>query len=133
MAGTVGDAAPFSLTLGGTGKLVQGKMLHAVAAETATGSGTVVAFTPPTATQSLYASFHVHSVTGAGTITFVVETDDAVGMSTPVTRITSNGFTAVGHQFASLAGALTSETHLRVKWTISGFTSVTFSSAFGVA
>jgi len=132
VVGTVGDAAKFMLNLAGTGRLIQGQLLAPVAAQTSTGTGTVLAFTTPTATQALHAAFHVHSVTGAGTITFVVATDDSVGFGTPVTRITSNGFTAVGSQFSSLAGALAGETHIRVGWTITGFTSVLFSVAAGV-
>lgn len=132
LSGAVGDAAKFTLGLVGTSRLVQGQLLAPVAAQTSTGNGTVLAFTTPTASQSLHAAFHVHSVTGTGTITFVVATDDAVGFTTPVTRITSSAFAAVGHQFASLAGALAGETHIRLGWTISGFSSVTFSAAAGV-
>lgn len=132
MGGAVGEAAKFTMSTSGTGRLVQGQMLAPVAAQTTTGNGDVLAFTAPTATQSLHAAFHVHSVSGSGTITFVVATDNAVGFTTPVTRITSSAFAAVGHQFASLAGALAGETHIRLGWTISGFTSVTFSAAAGV-
>ena len=133
LSGSVGDVAGFGVNMAGTNRLVRGQMLHPVTARTATGTGDVAAFTTPTATQSLHAAFHVHSVTGTGTITFVIATDNAVGFSTPVTRITSSAFAAVGHQFSSLAGALAGETHIRASWTISGFTSVTFSIAAGVA
>jgi hypothetical protein len=132
LAGDVGQPATFTHAAVGTSRVVRGIMLHPVAARTATGNGTIVALGGPTAEQALHASFHVHSVTGSGTITFVVATDDAIGFASPVTRITSQGFTAVGHQFASVAGAFAGETHARVQWTISGFSSVTFSVAAGV-
>jgi hypothetical protein len=132
LAGDVGQPATFTHAAVGTSRVVRGIMLHPVAARTATGNGTVTALAGPTATQALHASFHVHSVTGSGTITFVVATDDTVGFASPVTRITSQGFTAVGHQFASVAGAFAGETHVRVQWTISGFSSCTFSVAAGV-
>ena len=132
LSGAVGEAAGFAVNMTGNNRLVRGQMLHPSAARTATGNGTATAFTTPLATQSLHAAFHVHSVTGSGTITFTVQTDDNSGMTTPVTRITSTGFTAVGHEFKSLAGALAGETHIRVVYTISGFTSVTFSVAAGV-
>lgn len=132
LAGSVGDVAAFSLGMTGTNRLVRGQMLHPVAAQTATGAGTIAAFTTPTATQSLHAAFHVHAVAGTGTIEFTVQTDDDVGFAGPVTRITSAAFAAVGHEFKSLAGALAGETHIRVGWTIAGFTSVTFSVAAGV-
>jgi hypothetical protein len=132
LSGQVGDVAAFSLGMAGTNRLVRGKMLHPVQARTATGNGDITTFTAPTATQSLHAGFHVHSVTGSGSIVFTVQTDDAVGFASPTTRITSKTFTAVGHEFKSLAGALAGETHIRLGWTITGFTSVTFSAAAGV-
>jgi hypothetical protein len=132
LQGAVGDVAGFTLDAAGTNRLVRGAMLHPVLARTSTGNGTAVAFTPPTATQSLHAAFHVHSVTGTGTITFTVQTDDASGFPSATTRITSAAFATAGHEFKSLAGALTGETHIRVSWTIAGFTSVTFSVAAGV-
>ena len=132
LSGTVGEAAGFAMNMAGTARLVRGSILHLPTAETVTGSGTAVAFTTPTATQSLHASFHVHSVTGAGTITFTIQTDNAVGFPSTTTRITSSAFAAIGHEFKSLAGALAGETHIRVGWTIAGFTSVTFSVAAGV-
>ena len=131
--GAVGDEARFELGWASTGPLVRGKVLHPEAARTATGNGTTTTFTAPTASQALYASFHVLSVSGAGTITFTVQTDDNSGMTTPTTRITSSAFAAVGGGFGSLAGSLAGETHIRVAYTIAGFTSVTFVVAAGVA
>jgi hypothetical protein len=132
LEGAVGDLASFQMALNGTGALVRGVMLHPAAARTSSSTGTAVAFTAPTATQALYAAFHVHSVTGTGTVTLTVQTDDNSGFTSSSTRITSSAFSAIGHQFSSLAGALTGETHVRLGWTISGFTSVTFSAAVGV-
>lgn len=132
LTGAVGEMGTFSFGWSGSAQVVRGQMLHPSAARTATGSGTTTTFTAPTATQSLYAAFHVLSVTGTGTITFTIQTDDNSGMTTPTTRITSSAFAAVGHQMSSLAGALTGETHIRVGYTISGFTSVTFAVAAGV-
>ena len=126
LKGSVGEAAGFAADWTGDGRTVRGQVIHPAAARTATGNGTATTFTAPTATQSLWAAFHVLSVTGTGTITFNVQTDDNAGMTTPTTRITSSAFAGIGGQFSSLAGALTGETHTRVTWTISGFTSVTF-------
>lgn len=130
--GAVGEAGPFSVGWAGTSRLIRGQLLHPSAARTATGNGTTTTFTPPTATQAIHAAFHVHSVTGTGTITFTVQTDDNSGMTTPTTRLTSTAFAAVGGEIKSATGALTGETHIRVVYTISGFTSVTFSVAAGV-
>lgn len=132
LTGAVGDLAGFSLGWAGTGQTVRGSRLHPLAARTATGNSTALAFTAPTATQSLYAAWHVTSVTGTGTITFAVQTDDNVGFTTPVARITSPAIAAVGGGTGSLAGALTGETFIRVAYTIVGFTSVTFAVSAGV-
>jgi hypothetical protein len=132
LTGDVGQPGTFSFGFSGDGPLVRGVYLHPQAARTSTGNGTAVALAGPTATQRLYANFHVLSVTGTGTITFTVATDDAVGMASPTTRITSTAFAAVGHEQRSVAGAFASETHARVTWTISGFTSCTFVVAAGV-
>lgn len=133
LTGAVGTVAGFTYTWGGTGRLVQGQMLHPVAARTATGNGTAAAFTAPTATQTLYAGFHVLEVSGSGSIIFKIQTDDNSGFTSATDRITSATFTGVGAGAGSLAGALTGETHVRAKWTISGFTSVTFAVVAGVA
>lgn len=132
LSGEVGELARLELGWRGDSQLVRGQVLHPEAARTATGNGTATAFTTPTATQTLYANFHVLSVTGAGTITFTIQTDDNSGMTTPTTRITSSAFAAVGAQRSTLAGALSGESHIRTTWTIAGFTSVTFVVAAGV-
>jgi len=133
LSGTVGEVAAFTLNTAGVSRLVRGVMLHPVLARTATGTGTAVAFTTPLATQGLYASFHVHSVTGTGTVVLNVQTDDNAGFTTGISRITSSSFTAPGHELKSVVGALVGETHIRASWTITGFTSVTFSIAAGVS
>lgn len=133
LAGAVGDVAGFTLNWAGTGQLARGQILHPLAARTATGNGTVTTFTTPAAGQFLCASFHVTSVTGSGSITFSLATDDAVGFASPTTRLTSAAMTAVGGQFVSVAGPFAGETHIRPTWTISGFTSVSFVIAAGLS
>lgn len=134
LSGQVGQAAAFSAGWTGDNRAARGVVLHPLAARTATGNGTTVAFANPSATQGLAASFHVTSVSGSGSVVFRVQTDDSSGMSSPALRITSQSFTAVGAQFSRLApGTYSSETHARVTWTISGFTSVTFFVAVGIS
>lgn len=132
LAGSVGEVAAFSMSGTGINRLVRGVMLHPVSTETATDDGDAVAFTPPVAGQSLHAAFHVHEVEGTGSIQFEIETDDGSGFASATSRITSASFTEAGHEFKSLAGALTGETHVRVVWTITDFDSVKFSVAAGV-
>ena len=134
ISGAVGDAAAFTFDWAGNGRLVRGQVLHPIAARTVTGSGTAATFTTPVAGQGIWASFHVTSVTGTGTITFTIQTDDNSGFSSSTTRLTATAMAAVGGQFATSAtGALAGETHIRVGYAISGFTSVTFFAAAGVA
>lgn len=133
LSGSVGDPAGFSFGWAGDGRLVRAQVLHPLAARTATGSGTAATFTTPITGQSIWATFHVTAVSGAGTITFTVQTDDNVGFSSATTRLTSTAMSAVGGQLASVAGPFAGETHIRVSYTIAGFTSVTFLAAAGVS
>lgn len=131
--GAAGDVAGFDLNLTGTSRLVRGVVAAPYASRVATGNGTATALAGPSASQSLYAAFHLHSVTGTpGSVQFVVQTDDNSGMTTPTTRITSTAFTAAGSQFASVAGAFASETHVRVNHTLTTFTAAVFSVVVGV-
>lgn len=132
LAGAVGDPATFNLGWQSTAPIVRGIRLHPSAARTASGNSTATAFTAPTATQTLYAQWHLLAASGTGSIVFNIQTDDNAGMTTPTTRITSPSVTAVGGGSGSLAGALTGETHLRVAYTITGFTSCTFVVSAGV-
>lgn len=134
ISGAVGEVAGFTFDWAGDGRLVRGQVLHPLAARTATGSGTAATFTTPVAGQGIWASFHVLAVSGTGTITFTIQTDDNSGFTSATTRLTATAMSAVGGQFATAAtGALAGETHIRVGYTIAGFTSVTFFAAAGVA
>jgi hypothetical protein len=88
-------------------------------------SGSAVAMAGPSASQSLYVALHVTATTGGGTWTVLVESDNDVGMATPTTRLTFATFTAQGWQFESVAGSFSSETHLRVSWSVTGGTAPT--------
>lgn len=131
--GPIGEESSMAIDWAGDGRLCRGVILHPSAARTATGSGTAVALTGPTALQSIFANFHVTSVSGAGTITFTIETDTASNFPSTTTRITSSAFAAIGaEQKSAVPGAINTETHFRVGWAIAGFTSVTFEVAAAV-
>ena len=132
LTGSVGDPAQFNLSWKSATPVVRGLRLHPSAARTASGNGSAVAFTAPTATQTLYAQWHLLAVSGTGSVVFTIQTDDNAGFTTPTTRITSSSLTAVGAGAGTLAGALTGETHIRVAYTITGFTSATFNVSAGV-
>jgi hypothetical protein len=123
LTGQVGDAAGFQFDWVGDGRIVRGQNLHPSAARTATGNGTATTFTTPATGQSLWATFHVFTVSGTTpSVTFTVQTDDNAGFTTPTTRITSNAFTTTGAQYTSAAGPMATETHIRVVYTITGTT-----------
>lgn len=133
LAGSVGDIAEMGLTWGGVTRVVRAQVLHPLAARTVTGNGSAVAFTTPATGQSIYAAFHVTAVSGSGSITFTIQTDDNAGFTSATTRYTSSALTAARTaEFGSVAGPFAGETHIRVGYTISGFTSVTFQVAAGV-
>lgn len=133
LGGAVGDVAASGYDWSGVGRVVRAQVIHPLAARTTSGTGTAVTFTTPITGQSIWAAFHVTAVSGAGTITFTIQTDDNAGFTTPTTRYTSAALAAVRTaEFGSAAGPFAGETHIRVGWTISGFTSVTFHVAAGV-
>ena len=132
MSGAKGEMAGFEKTLAYDTAISQGKVAHALAARTSTGTGTAVALTGPSATQRLYAGLHVTAYSGLTNVVFKIQSDDSSGMSSATDRITFSTVTGTTSEWSSVAGSLSSETHWRVKWTVTGSGSVSFFCAFGV-
>lgn len=132
LTGKVGDLLSFSSSAVGDAPLIRGQLGNSVA-RTATGTGTGLQLTAPTATQRVWASLHVVSVTGTGSITVSVQGATANTFASPTTVATFTAATAIGGQLAKGTIGVTSNTWYRLSWTISGFTSVTFYGAIGVA
>lgn len=130
--GSKGDVGSFDLSVDYDTIITAGKVLHPAAARTATGTGTAVAQAGPTAAQKLYAGLHVTAFSGLTSLVVTVESDDNSGFTSATTRITFATATGVTSEFASIVGSFVSETHHRVKYTIVGTGSVTFSAAIGV-
>ncbi len=107
--GKIGEITPFSISSMGTDSqgLVQGQLGKAKGNVSATGAlGSGCNLGAVSATQFLYASFHVF--TAATTITVVVESDDNSGFTTPVTQMTIGPLTTTGGVWATrVAGAIT--------------------------
>jgi hypothetical protein len=135
--GQVGDVAPWSGKVTGSGKLARGQIAHPYGtARTSTGTGTSIQLGAVAAGQRLYASLHVLSVAGTGTptITARVESDNATGFPSAATQLTFAAATAVGGQFLSTSGSAITDDWWRVAWTISGTSpSFLFAMAFGIA
>ncbi|MFB7866997.1 hypothetical protein [Streptomyces sp. NPDC056069] len=118
----VGEVAPWT----GTGKsswpLVRGQIGHPPGtARTATGSGTALQLGAVAAGKRLYAGLHILSAAGTTpSLTVTVESDDAVGMATPTTRLSFSAAAAAGGQILRTDGSAITDTYYRVAWTISG-------------
>jgi hypothetical protein len=130
--GPKGDMGKFELGFGYDTIFTQGLVGHPLAARTTTGTGTAVAKTGPTATQKLYAALHVTAYSGITNAVIKVQSDDNVAFPSATDRITFATVTGLTNEFASVAGAFNTETHLRVSWTITGVGSVSFAVSFAV-
>jgi hypothetical protein len=122
LGGSVGDVAPWTLELAGSYPLVRGSALHPPGtARTATGTGTAVQIGALSATQALYVTLHVLSVSGSSspTITVKIQSDDNSGFSSATDRTTFTAATAVGGQTAKISGAVTDD-YWRAQWTVTG-------------
>jgi hypothetical protein len=128
--GAVGDVAGFSMGLDSDTAMVDGMVLHPLAARTSTGTGTITAMTGPTATQYLYAGLHVGAVTGTSpTLDVIIQSAALVGFGSPTTRVTfaqATGSSSYTSQWATpVAGAIT-DGFWRVSYTIGGSSTPTF-------
>ena len=132
LGGTVGEAAKSSLGLTYDTVLLRGAVAHPSAARTATGNGTAFALTGPTSTQKLYCAIHVFAYSGITSLTVKVQSDDGVGMASPIDRLTMTANTAIGSEFKSIVGGWQTETHHRIVYTIAGTGSVTFAAYVAV-
>lgn len=135
LGGAVGEAG--KITASGTANtdVVRGTILMPTSsAVSATGTGTGRQLGALSATQALYASLHVVSISGSGTptLTATIQSDDNAGFTSPTSQISFSAATAVGAQWGSKAGAVT-DTYWRVSYTISGTSpSFTFVVAAGI-
>lgn len=119
--GSVGEVFPFSVEAQGAERLVRG-IVAETGVKTATVTGTARNLGAVTASQKLYAAMHVIAASGTTpTLGVTIESDDASGFASPVTRITFAQATAIGAQWKEVAGAIT-DTWYRPVITIAGTT-----------
>lgn len=121
LLGAHGEIAPISGSALGQSRAFRGTQLHlSDSAVTGTGTGTAFNVGAVSSTQRLYATLHVVSASGiTPTLDVTIESDDAEGFPSAVTRLTFTQATGKTHQFASVAGPIT-DTWFRVKHTIGG-------------
>jgi hypothetical protein len=131
---SVGEMFAFNVSAEAAGApLVRGTIMHN-AARTATGNGTARQLGAVAVGQKLYAALHVVAVSGtAPTLDVTVESDDASGFASGITRGTFTQATAIGAQWLTpVAGAITDD-WWRVGYTIGGTTpSFTFIVIVGI-
>lgn len=119
---SVGEMFAFGLAAVGNKMVAATIMTDASAAKTATGNGTARNLGAVSATQKIYAALHVIAASGTTpTLNMTVESDDAQGFASPVTRLTFTQATAKTAEWKEAAGAIT-DTWWRAKWTIGGTT-----------
>lgn len=125
----IGQLLRRNISFQGTGQSFAGSLLLPKAARTAGSSGTGAQLGAVSATQRVYGSLHVLSVTGGNVVATVVS-DDNAGFTSPTTRITFATATAAGGQTVSAAGAIADD-YWRVTWTQTA-TTATFAVLVGI-
>jgi hypothetical protein len=132
LGGGVGELATTSFATKASDPPIIGVVGAPLASRTTAGlTGTAIAMTGPTAAQSMYACLHVTAAAGTNLVV-KVQSDDAIGFPSPTDRITFSTMSAVGSQWSSVVGNLSTETHWRILCTITSGT-FTFLAGFGVA
>ncbi len=138
LGGSVGDIAPWSAVFAGAWPVARGVFAHPPGtARTATGTGTAIQLGAVGASQYIYATLHVLSISGTSTptITVKIQSDDNSGFSSATDRITFTSVTdviGISGYISRLAGAVTDD-YWRAQWTISGTDpSFTFVVGFGI-
>lgn len=132
--GQVGEVYAFSNSNQPTGVVTRGQIM-ATGTKTTTANGVARQLGAVAASQRIRVSLHVLAVAGtAPTLDVVVESDDASGMASPITRLTFPQQTAIGGQILTAAGPITDD-WWRARWTIGGTggPSFTFVVAIGIA
>jgi hypothetical protein len=134
-SGQVGDLYAFnaSATASGHQPLVRGRLEHASAARTTSGTSTGSQLGALSATQRIYCALHVIAASGTTpTLDVVLQSDDNSGFTSATSRIAMTQATATTYELKSLAGAVTDD-YWRLSYTIGGTTpSFTFVVVIGI-
>lgn len=131
LSGEVGQLVGFEFSaMSANAPLVRGRTLG-WGAKTTSGNGTGALYTAVGATQRVYGVLHVTDYATLTNIVVEIESDDNVGFTTPVTRLTFATMTAIGADWQEAAGPIT-DTYWRAKWTVSGSGSASIWTMFGI-
>jgi len=129
----VGDDSVFdtSLVASTPAGVVRGRLLEAKATTSGNDDGTGYQLGAVSATESIYAALHVFSVTGGGTLTVTLYSDDNDTFSSATSRHAFTAATDLTSEWATVAGAITDD-YWRVSWTLDTGTA-TFAVVAGIA
>lgn len=131
--GPIGELAPYSVTGQGSDGvgIVRGQLAKAIGTASGTGQlGSILNLGAPTSTQFVYCTVHI--TTAGTTVTLQLQSDTAVGFSSPTTQATIGPLTTTGGTWMTrLAGPFAGETHWRLN--VSAITGAfTIAAAIGV-
>lgn len=130
--GGVGEAAPLSGSFKTSSQygVVEGKLMVAKATQSLGSTSTVQQLGAVSATQRVYCALHVFEVTGGGTLTVQLSSDDNSNFTSATARVAMTAATGPTSQFSSTAGAITDD-YWRVGWTLTAGTA-TFAVVAGI-
>jgi hypothetical protein len=130
----VGQLASFEMAMVPTSLTVlRGTLLENGTAKSTSGQGTARQLPAVAAGQNIYAILHVLDITGGTpTLDVVIESDDAAGMASPVTKVTFTRMTAKGSLFVGPIAGPNTDTYYRAKWTLGSGTTATIAVSVGI-
>lgn len=126
----VGELNALRVTLRGTGRLYNGRVL-AYSEAAATGNSGEVLLGAVAAGQTLAAALFVFIVTGSPTLDMTVQRD-TTGFGSPSTALTFAQASAIGGQFLESTTAEATETFYRGNWTVGGTGTIGFLLVAGI-
>ena len=121
--GAIGELHKFSFDAEAADfDLIRGNVLHVAAASVSSGSSTPQQLGAISSVQKLYATLPAIAASAGDTLDVIIESDDAVGFTTPVTRATFTqiaGGVPAGEWLTPVDGPITDD-WWRISWTIAG-------------
>jgi hypothetical protein len=121
LQGSAGDMLKFNIEAMATSyELVRGIIVKNGTVSSA-GSGTAFNQGLVGSGQQLFATLHVLAISGGGTWTFKIQSDDAQGFPSATDRITFSAVTVKGSQWAvPVNGPIATDTWWRANWSVAG-------------
>jgi hypothetical protein len=137
LGGTHGELQQFALgtKLGTTYALTRQRLMAAKAAVSGTTTGTGLQLGALSATQRMVISYHVFLITGTGSWTLTIESDDNSGFTSATVRATATVVSDADDpatEVLTVAGAVTDDWWRAVLTETSGTSTVTYAVSMGI-